>query len=96
MNKVQHNFNQKDNDFVRVEGNKFFIDNQTNYNEFADESNSALKNHCDLDKLIADQGEFRKFVFGCQANNEMLPFPDESFNAYLANLSVHIVDNPQN
>ena len=32
VNKVHHNFNQKDNDFVRVEGNKFLIDNQTNYN----------------------------------------------------------------
>ena len=85
VKKVLHNFSQKDNDFSKVEGNKFIVDTQTNYNEFADDSCTTLKNLCDLDQIILEQGEFRKFFFGCQANNEILPFPDESFNAYLAN-----------
>jgi len=65
VKKVHQNYSQKDNDYVKVEGNKFLIDIETNYNEIADESNASLKNLCDLDKLEADQGDFRKFVFGC-------------------------------
>ena len=47
----------------------------------------------DIDQIIKDQGEFRKFVFGCQANNEFLPFADASFGAYIANLSLMLVDD---
>jgi len=35
-------------------------------------------------------------VIGCQANNESLPFPDSSFDAYISNLSVMIVSNHRN
>jgi len=35
-------------------------------------------------------------VVGCQANNEFLPFPDQAFDCYLSNLSIHIVINPLN
>jgi len=65
VKKVHQNYSQKDNDYVKVEGNKFLIDIETNYNEIADETNASLKNLCDLDKIEADQGDFRKFVFGC-------------------------------
>ena len=44
VKKVLHNFSQKDNDFSKVEGNKFIVDTQTNYNEFADDSCTTLKN----------------------------------------------------
>ncbi len=37
-----------------------------------------------------------RFVFGCKANNESLPFKDETFDCYLANLSLMLVDNHTN
>ena len=80
---------------MKVSGNKFKYDD-TDYTEFADTSNKSLKNLCDLDKAISAQGQFRKLVYGCQANNEILPFADSSFNAYIANLSIMIVENPRN
>jgi len=64
------------------------IDSTTNYNEFSDETNSSLKNYFDVEKVIQEHSNFKKLVLGCQANNEILPFPDASFSAYLANLSV--------
>ena len=47
-------------------------------------------------KIIGEQGEFRKFVYGCRANNELLPFDDGVFDAYVANLSLQLVNNPKN
>jgi ubiquinone/menaquinone biosynthesis C-methylase UbiE len=35
-------------------------------------------------------------VFGLRANNEKLPFNDEEFDCYLANLSLNLVINPKN
>ena len=29
------------------------------------------------------------------ANNEVLPFADQTFNAYIANLSIHLVNHPK-
>ena len=45
---------------------------------------------------MQEQGAFRKFVYGCQANNECLPFPDGYFDAYLAPLSLMLVHNYNN
>ena len=42
---------QEDSDFIKVPGNKTFFD-ETNYTEFADETNKSLKNTCDLEKII--------------------------------------------
>ena len=50
----------------------------------------------DLESIIASQGDFKKFIFGCRANNENLPFKDGWFTSYIASLSVMIVDNPRN
>lgn len=79
-----------------VTGNKFAIEQTVDYCEMA--SDSELKNRCDLDQVIAKNvGDgFRKFVYGCRANNELLPFAEETFSAYLANLSVMLVNNPLN
>ena len=46
--------------------------------------------------MIETQKPFRKLVIGCQANNECLPFKDETFGAYISNLSLMLVVNPQN
>ena len=35
-------------------------------------------------------------VLGCLANNECLPFKDATFDCYLANLSLMLVDNHKN
>ena len=53
--------NYTESEFSKVPGNKYLVD---------------LKNEAsyDIDQIVSEQGEFRKFVFGCQANNEMLPF----------------------
>ena len=96
VTKLATNYQSEENDYSLVEGNKSFIDLETNYVEFSDESCSKLKNHCDLESIVNAQGEFKKFVFGCQANNELLPFPDNYFNAYIANLSVMLVNKPIN
>ena len=55
-----------------------------------------MKNKLDLEAIIGQQGEFRKFVYGCRINAELLPFADNYIGAYIANLSVHLVDNPKN
>ena len=96
VNKLYQNYAESNNDYSKVEGNKFLIDTKTNYNEFADDTNTILKNHFDVEKIITEQGDFRKLVLGCQANNEILPFPNDSFEAYIANLSVMLVNNPKN
>jgi len=33
-------------------------------------------------------------VYACLCNNEQLPFEDESFEAYIASMSLMLVDNP--
>ena len=49
---------------------------------------SKLKEHGILDS--------DRFVFGCCANNESLPFKDDSFDCYISNLSLMLVDNYMN
>ena len=64
------------------------------YITMADKSN--LDQKCDFDEIVKNQGKFSKFVYGCQANAELLPFSSNTFDAYLANLTVHLVHNPKN
>ena len=56
----------------------------------------TLEHKCDMEAIIKNKAgtNFSKFVFGCQANNEILPFPDNYFGAYISNLSLMIVHNP--
>lgn len=79
VTKLSDNYGRSD--YAQVPGNKYVC---------AEKDLTVAENveGFDLEQVIASQGEFRKFVFGCVANNEALPFKDESFSAYLANLSV--------
>lgn len=65
------------------------VDSETNY---TDQSERKL---LDLDKLIKEQGEFKKLVVGCLADNMCLPFADSIFEAYVSNLSLMIAPHPE-
>lgn len=95
VKKLKETF-QEEQDYNLAPGNKCLIDTETDYNEFVEGSTCELKNKCDLDKIIEAQGSFNKFIYGCQANNECLPFPDNYFEAYLAPLSLMLVHNHRN
>ncbi|CAI2368862.1 unnamed protein product [Moneuplotes crassus] len=43
-----------------------------------------------------EEREIDKKVFHLKANNEELPYPDESFDCYLSSLSLNLVDNHMN
>ena len=58
----------EDSDFALVPANKVVIDAETDYVNNGEKIN--------LDQIVADQGEFRKMVFGCRASGTALPFPD--------------------
>ena len=88
VKRVHENYSEGQNDYVKVPGNKYFIDIETDY----------FQNQCDLDAIISEKAgeDYSKFVFGCQANNEKLPFGDGCFDAYISNLSLMIVHNHKN
>ena len=96
VKKLKEKYSEGGHDFIKVPGNKAVIDDETDYLSFSDETNTKLKNTCDVQKIIDGQGDFRKLVIGCQANNEFLPFPDQFFDCYIGNLSIQIVHNPLN
>ena len=50
-------------DFSEVVGNKCIIDSETDY---TDQSESKM---LDLNKIIEEQGQFKKLVVGCMADN---------------------------
>ena len=76
IKRLNENYATEDSDYRLVPGNKFKIDTTTDYSEYENEKSTSLKKLCDLDKIIEEQGEFRKFVYGCITNNEHLPFAD--------------------
>ena len=88
VNKLRHNLDSSD--YAQVPGNKYSM---------AEKDLSVVSNlpiaGLDLDGIIASQGDFKKFILGCRANNENLPFKDGQFTAYIASLSVMLVDNPR-
>ena len=96
IDKVAECYNSDETEFALVKGNKFVVEKERDYTEYGDETCSSLKHHCDLQAIISAQSPFRKLVYACQANNELLPFESETFGGYLASLSVHIVANPVN
>jgi len=79
----------KDSDYSLVKGNKYLIDEAFDFCESSSEK-------CDIKSIINSQGDFRKFVYACRANNECLPFADQSFTAYVSNLSIMLVKTPLN
>ena len=62
---MKNSFEAGFTDFTHVKGNKYVIDTETDYLEFSDDKNKSLKNSCDIEKIVQEQGDFRKFVFGC-------------------------------
>ena len=70
------------------------INTETDYTVLKEDG--SLQTRCDLDAIIQAQGEFSKFIYGCKANNELLPFQSETFDSYIANLSLQLVPNRKN
>ena len=48
-----------------------------------------LKYTCNIGEIIASHGKYDKFIYGCIADFEKLPFPENYFNAYIANLCLN-------
>jgi len=95
VKKLAHNYTGTDADYMHVEGNKFVSELETVFTEL-DETKTKLKHTCDLEAVVESQKPFRKLAYGCQANNEMMPFADGTFGAYIASLSLMLVNNPKN
>lgn len=91
---LKANFSDASNDYCQVPGNKSLVDTETNFCEL--NADQSLKHKVDLPAIIQGQGDFRKLVYGCVANNEVLPFGDNLFDSYIANLSLNLVDNRVN
>ena len=83
-------FDDPSSNFINIPGNKFYAtpDLLVPMGEKSFDVEEAIKKHTEKDT--------DKFVFACRANNEALPFKDESFDAYIANLSLMLVDNYHN
>ena len=58
-----------------------------------DYANTEVTSRVDLEKIIEENQPFDKFVFGCLADNMRLPFEDNLFEAYVANLSLMLVQH---
>ena len=98
VKRIDYHYSSDESDYARIPLNKFYVDCETDYTILEEESGLKLKNMCDVDKIIEEKagGDFSKFVLGCQANNELLPFPDGHFGAYISNLSLMLVNNYNN
>ena len=80
VEKLERNY--KDADYSFVTGNESAFEKELDYGEMTDEA--ELVHKCDLNEVIrktVQDRSFRKFVYGCRANNELLPFADETFSA---------------
>eukprot|EP00347_Sterkiella_histriomuscorum_P001934 403370107 len=92
MEMTQAKFQDKEvsGSYTYVPGNKFKI--------VADEVVPFGDHSFDIEEQLRENGvtENERFVFGCQANNESLPFKDQSFDCYISNLSLMLVDNHMN
>ena len=69
---------EEESDYRLIEGNKVMIDTENDY--------TSNNERIDLDSIVAAQGQFRKFVYGCRASGSSLPFPDLWFDCYVSNL----------
>lgn len=49
----------------------------------------------DLTEIMQDNAPFSKLVYGCIADNMRLPFADGTFDAYIASLSLMLVQHPE-
>src|SRR5690606_35859840 len=87
MEMVKDKFNDSENGYSSIAGNKHFIrtDDLLPLGEHTFDIEAEAKKYIENDS--------DRLVFGCKANNEFLPFKDESFDCYIANLSLMLVDN---
>ena len=95
MFKCREKFEDKDfsSGFSDVKGNSFEIRDEEVLpfdNHSFDLEEEVIKRHLNVLDLEG------KLVFGCKANNESLPFKDETFDCYIANLSLQIVEGHKN
>ena len=79
---AQKRFTAEDSVYGRIPGNKFILSEP---NPTCVDVPSLISTHC---------SPTSKLAYACQANNEKLPFPSDCFQAYIANLSLMLVDNP--
>ena len=60
------------------------------WNDYAYPINQEIVN---LERVISENSPFTKLAFGCIADNMRLPFADNTFEAYISNLSLMIVQH---
>ena len=58
-----------------------------------DYANPEVTERVDLQAIITENAPFNKLAFGCIADNMRLPFEDSTFEAYVSNLSLMIVQH---
>lgn len=84
---MKDKFDDPESDYTVIPGNKYDI---------KDEELIPLGQQTfDLEERIKISSKDR-FVLGCLANNECLPFKDGTFDCYISNLSLMIVTNHKN
>ena len=74
-------------DFRKLEGNKVIIDSETDY------ANLENQDKVDIERVMSENTPYNKLVYGCVADNMRLPFADCTFEAYISNLSLMIVQH---
>ena len=87
---TKEKFEDPINEYIAIPGNKCF---------FQPKQILPLAEHSlNIEGIMKDHGieGSDRFVFGCCANNESLPFKDDSFDCYISNLSLMLVDNHMN
>ena len=52
VTKLAANYQNEENDYVLIDGNKSFIDLEIDYTEFSDENYNQLKNHCNIESIV--------------------------------------------
>ena len=58
-----------------------------------DYANPLNQDMVNLEQVISENSPFNKLAFGCIADNMRLPFTDNTFEAYVSNLSLMIVQH---
>ena len=75
----------EESDYRSLPGAKFIMDTETDY------ANLQSDSRVDLESVMEQNKPFDKLVYGCLADNMKLPFADNTFEAYISNLSLMIV-----
>jgi len=89
--------NYEESDYIKIKRNKVVVEEEIDYTQVERDENDdlKLKYTCDIGSIVQSHGKFDKFVYACLANNERMPFPNDYFNSYIANLSLNLVANPK-